>query len=99
MDDVEHIVEAKRNGWKTVVRVKEMMRNIFGDGLDIGQSLAARPYTESNLYTYRGDRKGKDRWKHGAVQHGAEPNLKTARVETAEVLVVESRFGDKSIWL
>ena len=99
MDEAEHIVEAKRNGWKTVVRVKEMKRDVFGDGLDIGQSLAALPYADTTLHTYRGDRKAKLRWKRGAVQHCAEPNSKTARAETAEVLVVESRFGNKSIWM
>lgn len=99
MDDAKHIVEAKRNGWKTVVRAKEMTRDVFGDGLDIGKSLAPLPCTDIRLRARRGDRCAQLRWKRGAVQHCAEPNSKTARAETAEVLVVESRFKDKSIWL
>ena len=99
MDAAEHIVAVKRKGWKAVIRVKEMDRDVFGDGLPIDRSLAKAPFVPATLRTHGGTRNTQLRWRPGAVMWCDKPHSKDAKAETARVLVVESRFDGKSIWL
>ena len=99
MDDAEHIRNVKKNNWKAVVRVREMGRDVFGDGLPIDKSIEAVPFRKAHLHTHRGDRAVQLRWKRGVVQWCEKPNSKDAPVENVGVLVVESRFDGKSIWM
>ena len=99
MDDAAHIRRLKASGWKAVVRIKEMGRDVFGDGLRIDESIGAEPFREVRLRTYRGDRIARLRCKRGFVQWCAKPDSKDAPVENLGVLVVESRFDGKSIWM
>ena len=99
MDSAEHLRDMKSKGRKGVVRVNDMKRDVFGDGLSIGESLASVPFRKAHLHTHRGDRRVEIRWKRGTVQYCAEPKKRDAPVEDVGVLVVESRFDGKSIWL
>lgn len=99
MDSAEHLHDMKSKGRKGVVRVNDMRRDVFGDGLAIDKSLASVPFRKAHLHTHRGDRKVEIRWKRGFVQYCADPGRKGAPVENVGVLVVESRFDGKSVWL
>lgn len=99
MDGAEHIAAVKRNGWKAVVRVQYMARDVFGDGLPIDRSLSQLPYANGSLRTLKGTRKVALRWRLGYVTWCEKPHSRTAPAETARVLVVESRLDGKSIWL
>ena len=99
MDSAEHLHGMKSKGRKGVVRVNDMKRDVFGDGLAIDKSLSSVPFRKAHLHTHRGDRRVEIRWKRGTVQHCAEPRKKDAPVENVGVLVVESRFDGKSICL
>ncbi len=99
MDDAEHITEVKRKEWKTVIRVKDMDRDVFGDGLSIGKSLAQGPFVPETLRKPDGTREIQLRWRPGVVTWCGKPHSREAKTETARVLVVESRFDGKSIWL
>ena len=99
MDSADHIRDVKRAGWKSVVRVRDMGRDVFGDGLAIDKSLEAVPLRKAHLRAHRGDRKVEVRWKRGVVQWCGNPKSKLSAVENVGVLVVESRFDGKSIWV
>ena len=89
----------KSKGRKGVVRVNDMKRDVFGDGLGIEASLAPVPFRTAHLRTHRGDRRVEMRWRRGFVQCCEKPGKKDAPVENVGVLVVESRFDGKSVWL
>ena len=99
MDSAGHVRGIKAKGRKGVVRVNDMKRDVFGDGLGVEASLAPVPFRTAHLHTHRGDRRVEIRWRRGFVQHCANPGRKDAPVENVGVLVVESRFDGKSIWL
>lgn len=99
MDSSGHLRDIKSMGRKGVVRVSDMNRDVFGDGLAIDASLASVPFRIAHLHTHRGDRRVEVRWRPGTVQHCEEPRKRGASVEDVRVLVVESRFDGKSIWL
>ena len=99
MDSAEHLHGMKSKGRKGVVRVNDMKRDVFGDGLAVDRSLSPVPFRKAHLHTHRGDRRVEIRWKRGTVQRCADPKWKDAPVEDVGVLVVESRFDGKSIWL
>ena len=99
MDAAEHIAAVKREGWKAVVRIKDMERDVFGDGLAIDQSLAREPFVPATLRKHDGTRNVQLRWRTGVVTWCGKPHSKEAKTGTARVLVVESRFDGKSIWL
>ena len=99
MDSAEHLRDMKSKGRKGVVRVNDMRRDVFGDGLSIDKSLASIPFSKAHLHTHRGDRCVDIRWKRGTVQYCENSKKRDAPVESVGVLVVESRFDGKSIWL
>ena len=99
MDSAEHLHDMKTKRRKGVVRVNDMRRDVFGDGLSIDRSLASIQFRKAHLHTHRGDRRVEVRWKRGTVQHCENPKKKDAPVENVGVLIVESRFDGKSIWL
>ena len=99
MDSAGHVRGIKAKGRKGVVRVNDMKRDVFGDGLGVEASLAPVPFRTAHLHTHRGDRRVEIRWRRGFVQYCANPGKKDAPVENVGVLVVESRFDGKSIWL
>lgn len=99
MDSAEHLRDMKSKRRKGVVRVNDMRRDVFGDGLAIDKSLASIEFRKAHLHTHRGDRLVEIRWKRGTVQYCENPRKKDAPVDNAGVLVVESRFDGKSIWL
>ena len=99
MDGAEHLRTLKRDGRKAVVRVNRMDRDVFGDGLDIDVSLRSARFFDAMLHVHTGDRRVKIRCKPGVVQYCKDPRSKDAVTENVRVLVVESRFDEKSIYL
>ena len=49
MDSAEHLRDMKSKGRKGVVRVNDMRRDVFGDGLSIDKSLASIPFSKAHL--------------------------------------------------
>ena len=99
MDGAEHLWTLKRDERKAVVRVNKMDRDVFGDGLDIDVSLRSARFFDAMLHVHTGDRRVKIRCKPGVVQYCKDPRSKDAVTEDVGVLVVESRFDEKSIYL
>ena len=99
MDGAEHLRTLKRDGRKAVVRVNRMDRDVFGDGLHIDASLRSARFFDATLHVHTGDRRVKIRCKPGVVQYCKGPRSKDAVTENVRVLVVESRFDEKSIYL
>ena len=99
MDGAEHLWTLKRDDRKAVVRVNKMDRDVFGDGLDIDASLQSARFFDAMLHVHTGDRRVKIRCKPGVVQYCKDPRSKDSVTEGVGVLVVESRFDEKSIYL
>ena len=99
MDGAEHLRTLKRDERKAVVRVNKMDRDVFGDGLHIDASLQSAKFFDAMLHVHTGDRRVKIRCKPGVVQYCKDPRSKDAVTENVRVLVVESRFDEKSIYL
>ena len=100
MDGAEHLWTLKRDGRKAVVRVNRMDRDVFGDGLHVDASLRSAKFFDAMLHVHTGDRRVKIRCRPGVVQYCKEdPRSKDAVTENVRVLVVESRFDEKSIYL
>ena len=99
MDGAEHLWTLKRDERKAVVRVNKMDRDVFGDGLHIDVSLRSARFFDAMLHVHTGDRRVKIRCKPGVVQYCKDPRSKDAVTENVRVLVVESRFDEKSIYL
>ena len=99
MDGAEHLRTLKRDERKAVVRVNKMDRDVFGDGLHIDASLRSARFFDAMLHVHTGDRRVKIRCKPGVVQYCKDPRSKDAVTENVRVLVVESRFDEKSIYL
>ena len=99
MDGAEHLWTLKRDERKAVVRVNKMDRDVFGDGLHVDASLRSARFFDAMLHVHTGDRRVKIRCKPGVVQYCKDPRSKDAVTENVRVLVVESRFDEKSIYL
>ena len=99
MDGAEHLWTLKRDDRKAVVRVNRMDRDVFGDGQDIDVSLRSARFFDAMLHVHAGDRRVKIRCKPGVVQYCKGPRSKDSVTEDVGVLVVESRFDEKSIYL
>ena len=99
MDGAEHLRTLKRDERKAVVRVNKMDRDVFGDGLHVDASLQSAKFFDAMLHVHTGDRRVKIRCKPGVVQYCKDPRSKDAVTENVRVLVVESRFDEKSIYL
>ena len=99
MDGAEHLWTLKRDDRRAVVRVNKMDRDVFGDGLRIDVSLQSARFFDAMLHVHTGDRRVKIRCKPGVVQYCKDPRSKDAATENVRVLVVESRFDEKSIYL
>ena len=99
MDGAEHLWTLKRDERKAVVRVNRMDRDVFGDGLHVDVSLRSARFFDAMLHVHTGDRRVKIRCKPGVVQYCKDPRSKDAVTENVRVLVVESRFDEKSIYL
>lgn len=99
MDGAEHLRTLKRDDRKAVVRVNRMDRDVFGDGQDIDVSLRSARFFDAMLHVHAGDRRVKIRCKPGVVQYCKGPRSKDSVTEDVGVLVVESRFDEKSIYL
>ena len=99
MDGAEHLWTLKRDDRRAVVRVNKMDRDVFGDGLHIDASLQSARFFDAMLHVHTGDRRVKIRCKPGVVQYCKDPRSKDAVTENVRVLVVESRFDEKSIYL
>ena len=99
MDGAEHLRTLKRDERKAVVRVNRMDRDVFGDGLHIDASLRSAKFFDAMLHVHTGDRRVKIRCRPGVVQYCKDPKSKDAVTEDVGVLVVESRFDEKSIYL
>ena len=99
MDGAQHLWTLKRDERKAVVRVNKMDRDVFGDGLHIDVSLQSAKFFDAMLHVHTGDRRVKIRCKPGVVQYCKDPRSKDAVTEDVGVLVVESRFDEKSIYL
>ena len=99
MDGAQHLWTLKRDERKAVVRVNRMDRDVFGDGLHVDASLQSAKFFDAMLHVHTGDRRVKIRCKPGVVQYCKDPRSKDAVTENVRVLVVESRFDEKSIYL
>ena len=99
MDSSRHIRDINAEGYKGVVRIKDMNRDVFCDGKAIDKSLEKKPFRAAHLRTFKGDREVQIRWKRGSVQHCDDPENRDAAVAEVDVLVVESRFDGKSIYM
>ena len=99
MDGAEHLWTLKRDDRRAVVRVNKMDRDVFGDGLHVDVSLRSAKFFDAMLHVHTGDRRVKIRCKPGVVQYCKDPRSKDAVTEDVGVLVVESRFDEKSIYL
>ena len=99
MDGAQHLWTLKRDERKAVVRVNRMDRDVFGDGLHIDVSLQSARFFDAMLHVHTGDRRVKIRCRPGVVQYCKDPRSKDAVTENVRVLVVESRFDEKSIYL
>ena len=99
MDGAEHLWTLKRDERKAVVRVNKMDRDVFGDGLHVDASLRSARFFDAMLHVHTGDRRVKIRCRPGVVQYCKDPRSKDAVTENVRVLVVESRFDEKSIYL
>ena len=99
MDGAEHLRGLKRGGRKAVVRVKDVGRDVFGDGLRVDESMGSAKFFDAMLRVRTGNRRAKIRCKPGVVQYCENPRSKDAATEDVGVLVVESRFDEKSIYL
>ena len=99
MDGAEHLWTLKRDERKAVVRVNKMDRDVFGDGLHVDVPLQSAKFFDAMLHVHTGDRRVKIRCKPGVVQYCKDPRSKDAVTENVRVLVVESRFDEKSIYL
>ena len=99
MDGAEHLRTLKRDERKAVVRVNRMDRDVFGDGLHVDASLQSAKFFDAMLHVHTGDRRVKIRCRPGVVQYCKDPKSKDAVTEDVGVLVVESRFDEKSIYL
>ena len=99
MDGAQHLWTLKRDERKAVVRVNRMDRDVFGDGLHVDVSLQSAKFFDAMLRVHTGDRRVKIRCRPGVVQYCKDPRSKDAVTEDVGVLVVESRFDEKSIYL
>ena len=99
MDDARHLRDLKREGRNAVVRVKKMDRDVFGDGRTIDESMKSAEFFDVMLAVRTGNRRTKVRCRPGVIQYCADPKSKSAKTEDVRVLVVESRFDGKSIYL
>ena len=99
MDGAQHLWTLKRDERKAVVRVNRMDRDVFGDGLHVDASLQSAKFFDAMLRVHTGDRRVKIRCRPGVVQYCKDPRSKDAVTENVRVLVVESRFDEKSIYL
>ena len=99
MDGAEHLWTLKRDDRRAGVRVNKMDRDVVGDGLRIDVSLQSARFFDAMLHVHTGDRRVKIRCKPGVVQYCKDPRSKDAVTEDVGVLVVESRFDEKSIYL
>ena len=99
MDGAQHLRTLKRDERKAVVRVNRMDRDVFGDGLHVDVSLQSAKFFDAMLHVHTGDRRVKIRCRPGVVQYCKDPRSKDAVTENVRVLVVESRFDEKSIYL
>ena len=99
MDGAQHLWTLKRDERKAVVRVNRMDRDVFGDGLHVDASLQSAKFFDAMLRVHTGDRRVKIRCRPGVVQYCKGPRSKDSVTEDVGVLVVESRFDEKSIYL
>lgn len=99
MDDARFIHAMKRDGRTAVIRIKDMRRDVFGNGRSVDATLADLDFGKAHLNTYRGALRAEVRCAVGVMQYCADPHSKDAPVHRSELLVVESRFGGKSIYL
>ena len=87
MDSSRHIRDINAEGYKGVVRIKDMNRDVFCDGKAIDKSLEKKPFRAAHLRTFKGDREVQIRWKRGSVQHCDDPENRDAAVAEVDVLV------------
>ena len=99
MDEAEFFFRMKRDAHLVVVRIKDMKRDVFGNGKTIDATLADLPFHKAHLNTHRGARKVELRCAKGVMQHCEDPHAKDALTREINLLVVESKFEDKSIFL
>jgi len=99
MDDAKFLYRMKRDGHTVVVRIKDMKRDVFGDGRTIDATLADLRFAKVHLNTYRGVIKAEMRCAVGVVRYCADEMSKDAVAHDVRVIVVESRFDNRSIYL
>ena len=89
----------KRDGLQAIIRIKDMKRDVFGNGKTIDETLAGLQFNAAYLNTHRGVRKVEMRCAAGVMQYCGNEHSKNSMTEEIKLLVVESRFDGKSIYL
>ena len=99
MDNAKFVYTMKRNGYISVVRIKELGRDVFGNGKTIDNTLNDIQFVKAHLNTHRGIRKINLRFAIGIMQYCTDERTKDALTQDSKLLVVESRFDNRSIYL
>ena len=99
MGSARLVVSLKEAGLNAVVRVRDMGRDVFGDGKAVDASMGEAEFVDVTLAARTGSRKAQVRWRRGTVRHCEDPGSKDAPTRDADVLVVESRLGGRSVFL
>ena len=99
MDDARFIRILKRDGRTAVVRIRDVKRDVFGNGRSVDATLSDLGFGKAHLNTYRGAIRAEVRCAVGVMQYCADPRSKDAPVHGTRLLVVESRFDGRSVYL
>ena len=99
MDSARLVVSLKEAGLNAAVRVRDMGRDVFGDGRAVDAAMGDAEFRDVMLAARTGSRKAQVRWRRGTVRYCEDPGPKDAPTTDADVLVVESRFGGRSVFL
>lgn len=99
MDSARLVVSLKEAGLNAVVRARDMGRDVFGDGKAVDASMGEAEFVDVMLAARTGSRRAQVRWRRGTVRHCEDPGSKDAPTRDAGVLVVESRLGERSLYL
>ena len=99
MGSARLVVSLKEAGLNAVVRVRDMGRDVFVDGRAVDAAMGDAEFRDVTLAARTGSRKAQVRWRRGTVRHCEDPGSKDAPTRDADVLVVESRLGGRSVFL
>ena len=95
-DGDENIFFLYERGYKGVVRIKYMKRDVFGDGLDISKAFQKEEGWEAKLVRANGTQDVRLKYKLGNFPH---EDAKTKAITYFPIMLVSSFFDGKEIFL